>query len=120
MTICTLRQTAKAVIDHLLKIGKKERTLYTYRKDLDLIEDFFEGDLQLTDLRISQVGKCYKSDALHILPNGEECAERTVTKTMRVFRMMVVWAKATGRIDALLLTNSTPMGHSQVKDASDE
>ncbi len=34
----TIHETTTAFIAHLRENGKKERTLYTYRKDLDLIE----------------------------------------------------------------------------------
>ena len=120
MTNCTLHQAAEAFIGHLRETGKKERTLYTYRKDLDLVEGFFGGDRQLGDIRLPQVGKFYKSDALLKLPDGKERAERTVAKTVRVFRMMMVWAKDSGRIEELSLPKSTPMGHSRVKGPSDE
>lgn len=120
MTDCTVHQTAEAFIGHLRKTGKKERTLYTYRKDLDVVEGFFDGDRQLAEIRLSQVGKFYKSDLLLKLPDGKERAERTVVKTVRVFRMMMVWAKESGRIEELPLPKSTPMGHSRVKESSDE
>jgi hypothetical protein len=100
--------------------GKKERTLYTYRKDLDVVESFFGGGRQLAEIRLPQVGKFYKSDMLLKLPDGKERAERTVAKTVRVFRMMMVWARESGRIEELPLPKSTPMGHSRVKETSDE
>ncbi len=43
--------------------------------------------------------KFFKSAALHNLPDGSVRAERTVAKTVRVFRMMMAWANETGRID---------------------
>ena len=115
MTECTVHQAAEAFIGHLRESGKKERTLYTYRKDLDAVEAFFGADR-----RLPQVGKFYKSDLLLKLPDGKERAERTVAKTVRVFRMMIVWARESGRIEELPLPKSTPMGHSRVKESSDE
>jgi hypothetical protein len=47
MTECTVHQAAEAFIGHLRESGKKERTLYTYRKDLDVVESFFGADRQL-------------------------------------------------------------------------
>ena len=38
MTEMTIHETTAAFINHLRENGKKERTPYTYRKDLDLIE----------------------------------------------------------------------------------
>ena len=120
MTECTVHQAAEAFIGHLRESGKKERTLYTYRKDLDMVESFFGADRQLAEIRLPQVGKFYKSDLLLKLPDGKERAERTIAKTVRVFRMMMVWARESGRIEELLLPKSTPMGHSRVKESSDE
>jgi len=115
-----VHQAAEAFIGHLRESGKKERTLYTYRKDLDAVEAFFGADRQLAEIRLPQVGKFYKSDLLLKLPDGKERAERTVAKTVRVFRMMMVWARESGRIEELPLPKSTPMGHSRVKETSDE
>ena len=119
MTEMTIHETTAAFINHLRENGKKERTLYTYRKDLDLIEGYFGKDKKLQELRITQVGKFLKCDALLKLGNGNARAERTVAKTIRVFRMMLVWAKDTGLIDELPLPKSTPMGHSKQAEVID-
>ena len=71
MTECTVHQAAEAFIGHLRESGKKERTLYTYRKDLDVVESFFGADRQLAEIRLPQVGKFYKSDLLLKLPDGK-------------------------------------------------
>ena len=110
MTECTVHQAAEAFIGYLRESGKKERTLYT----------FFGADRQLAEIRLPQVGKFSKSDLLLKLPDGKERAERTIAKTVRVFRMMMVWARESGRIEELPLPKSTPMGHSRVKESSDE
>ena len=78
MTECTVHQAAEAFIGYLRESGKKERTLYTYRKDLDAVEAFFGADRQLAEIRLPQVGKFYKSDLLLKLPDGKERAKRTV------------------------------------------
>lgn len=119
MTEMTIHETTAAFINHLRGNGKKERTLYTYRKDLDLIEGYFGKDKKLQELRITQVGKFLKCDALLKLGNGNARAERTVAKTIRVFRMMLVWAKDSGFIDELPLPQSTPMGHSKQAEVTD-
>ncbi|MDH3345929.1 MAG: hypothetical protein OEL75_01960 [Kiritimatiellaceae bacterium] len=120
MTDETIHETTEAFIDHLRGLGKKERTLYTYAKDLALIEAFFGSDKQLADLRVPQVGKFFKSDLLLKRANGEPRAERTVAKTVRVFRMMLVWAQDVGRIDQLPLPKSTPMGRDKAVDEATE
>ena len=71
MTECTVHQAAEAFIGYLRESGKKERTLYTYRKDLDAVEAFFGADRQLAEIRLPQVGKFYKSDLLLKLPDGK-------------------------------------------------
>lgn len=116
MTDSTIHETAEAFIEHLRQLGKKERTLYTYAKDLALIEEYFGSDKRLADLRVPQVGKFLKSDQLLKRGNGDARAERTVAKTVRVFRMMLVWAKDTGKIEELPLPKSTPMGRDKTNE----
>ena len=89
----TLHDTTGAFLNHLQELGKKERTIYTYKKDLELAESFFGGDKPLTEIQSWQVGKFLKSNKLLKLANGKMRAERTVAKVVRVFRMMMVWAQ---------------------------
>ena len=119
MTEMTIHEATEAFIEQLRRLGKKERTLYTYAKDLALIEEYFGSDKKLASLRVPQVGKFLKSDQLLKRSNGEARAERTVAKTVRVFRMMLVWAKDTGKIEDLPLPKSTPMGRDKAEEASD-
>ena len=112
METMTVTQTAAAFLEHLKGLGKAERTIYTYRKDLDIVEAFFHGERPLLEIRVPQVGKFFKSELLLKKPTGVERAPRTVEKTVRVFRMMMVWSKETGLITELPLPKNTPMGHS--------
>ena len=116
MTDHTVKQTAKAFLNHLQGLGKKERTIYTYKKDLELAESFFGADKQLAEIQSWQVGKFLKSNKLLKLASGKMRAERTVAKAVRVFRMMMVWAQDTGLITELPLPKSTPMGRDKKKD----
>ncbi len=111
----TLHQTTESFLKHLQELGKKERTIYTYKKDLELAESFFGTDKQLTEIQSWQVGKFLKSDKLLKLANGKMRAERTVAKAVRVFRMMMVWAQETKLITELPLPKSTPMGRDKKK-----
>jgi len=77
------------------------------------IEAFFGADRKLAGILAPHVGKFFKSDALLKLPNGKKRAKPTVDKTRRVFRMFLIWAKETSRIDKLPLPKDTPMGRSQ-------
>ena len=116
----TLHEAAETYIEHLKAEGKKDRTLYTYKKDFEQIEGFFGQDKKLATILTAQVGKFLKSDILLKLPDGKERAERTVQKTVRVFRMFLVWAKQSGLIGELPLPKDTPMGRSVKKgDAQD-
>ena len=116
----TIHEAAEAFLGHLREQGKKERTLYTYRKDLEIVEAFFGGDKKMNSIRTPQVGKFFKSDTLLKLPSGRERAKPTLDKTVRVFRMFLVWAKDTGQLADLPLPKDTPMGHSRVKGQDDD
>jgi len=116
----TLHTAAEAYLEHLKAQGKKERTLFTYGKDFEQIEAFFGPEKDLASIQVAQVGKFFKSDILLKMPNGRDRAERTVTKTKRVFRMFLVWAVETGRIKALPLPKDTPMGRSVPKEGASD
>jgi hypothetical protein len=119
MNDCTLHEAAQAYLEHLRTQGKKERTLYTYSRDFLQIEEFFGADKKLRAILPPHVGKFLKSDALLKLPNGGDRAKPTVDKTVRVFRMFLMWAKETGRIDKLPLPKDIPMGRSKEKEGED-
>ena len=125
MTNPTIHDAAQAYLEHLCQQGKKERTLYTYAKDFDLIEGFFGGDKPLASIRTPQVGKFFKSDHLLKMPSGPDGIQKprakpTVDKTVRVFRMFLVWAKKPGRLAELPLPKDTPMGYSRKKEQADD
>jgi len=115
----TLHDAAQAFLEHLREQGKKERTLYTYGRDLLQMEAFFGADRKLAAILPPHIGKFLKSDELLRLPGGTERAKPTVEKTVRVLRMFLVWAKETGRIDKLPLPKDLPMGRSQEKENRD-
>jgi len=71
-------------------------------------------------LRVPRVGKFYKSATLLKTPDGKDRAERTIAKTMRVFRMMMIWAADTWIIAELPLPKNTPMGYSKTKDEGND
>lgn len=120
MKDCTLHDAAQAYIEYLRTQGKKERTLYTYGQDFKQMEAFFGADKKLTAILAPHVGKFLKSDALLKLPGGGDRAKPTVDKTIRVFRMFLVWAKDTGRIDKLPLPKDLPMGRSSQKETAND
>lgn len=99
MSEMTLGQAMAEYLEHLKSEGKSERTIYTYRMDAKQITEFFGADRRLTSILTPHVGKFLKSDALLRLPSGNERAEPTVRKTVRVLRMFMTWARETGYID---------------------
>jgi len=116
----TIHDAGQAYLEHLRTLSKKDRTIYTYSKDFELIEDFFGGDKPLASIRTPQVGKFFKSDHLLKMASGKERAKPTVDKVMRVFRMFLFWAKETGRLAELPLPKDTPMGHSRTKEQDND
>ncbi len=116
----TIHEAAQAFLDHLRAQGKKERTLYTYGRDFQIIESFFGAEKPLVSIRTPQVGKFFKSDHLLRMPSGKERAKPTLDKTVRVLRMFLVWARETGRLTELPLPRDTPMGHSRKKEQGDD
>ena len=109
-------EAARDYLEHLANQGKKERTLYTYGKDLEQIEAFFGTGRKLTGILAPHVGKFFRSDALLKLPSGKERSQPTVEKTKRVLRMFLVWAHETDRIDKLPLPKGTAMGRNAKKE----
>ena len=112
----TLHQATRSYLEYLASQGKKERTLYTYGRDLERIEAFFGADRKLTGILAPHVGKFFRSDALLKLPSGKERSRLTVEKTKRALRMFLVWAHETGRIDKFPLPKGTAMGRSARKE----
>ena len=112
MSDITLHDALQEYLTHLRSEGKSERTLYTYGKDATQIEAYFKPEKRLSAIMIPHVSGFLKSDALLKLPDGKERSEPTVKKTIRVFRMFLVWALGKGYISKLPLPKDLPMGHS--------
>jgi site-specific recombinase XerD len=108
-----LRDAIALYLEHLKAQGKNERTLYTYGKDLEQIQSFFGSERLVQSISLSLVGKFLKSDSLLKLPSGRDRAPQTVKKTMRVFRMLMIWLYEQGIISDLPLSRSYPMGRNQ-------
>jgi len=97
----TLKDAAPQYIEHLRAAGKKEQTLRTYAKALEVAIAFFDEGKTLKALRPTGVGRFLKSDALLKKPNGSDRAKPTVDQIIRVFRMLLEWATAKGAIEAV-------------------
>lgn len=119
----TLHDALQEYLSALRADGKSERTLYTYTKDTEQIESHFGTEKKLSAILIPHVSGFLKSDTLLKMPSGKEHSEPTVKKTVRVFRMFLVWALGQGYISKLPLPKDTPMGRSlkttpEVQDAT--
>ncbi len=99
----TLHTTIDEYIEHLKAQGKSERTLYTYGKDFEQIEAYFGPDKKLGSILIPHVSGFLKSDALLKMHGDKDRSEITVRKTVRVFRMFLVWCLERGYIAKLPL-----------------
>lgn len=112
MTDKTLHDTAQEYLAYLKENGKSERTLYTYAKDFEQIESYFGPDKKLSAILIPHVSGFFKSDALLKMHGDKDRSEITIKKTIRVFRMFLVWCLTRGYITKLPLPKETPMGNS--------
>lgn len=108
----TLHEAVEEYLEHLKSSGKSERTIYTYSKDFDQIEAFFGTDKKLTSILVPHVSSFLKSDVLLKMRGDKNRSEVTIRKTIRVFRMFLVWCLEQGYIIKLPLPKDTPMGRS--------
>ena len=108
----TLHEALQEYLEHLKAEGKSDRTIYTYGKDAQQIEAFFGPGKKLSAILIPRVASFLKSDALLRLPNGNERMGATVQKTVRVFRMFMIWAIGRKYIASLPFPKDLPLGHS--------
>lgn len=108
----TLHEAIEEHLEYLKSQGKSERTIYTYSKDFEQIESYFGPHKKLSSILIPHVSGFLKSDALLKMRGDKDRSEITVKKTVRVFRMFLVWCLAQGYIAKLPLPKDTPMGRS--------
>ena len=97
----TLKDAAPRFIEHLRAAGRKEQTLRTYAKALEVAAGFFGDGKSLKAIRPADVGRFLKSDHLLKKPNGKERAEPTIKQIVRVLRMFLEWAQAQGMVETL-------------------
>ena len=116
----SFEQTAKDFIEHLRQAGKKERTLYTYSRTWSRSVPFSARTNRSPASNLFRWASFSNPTLCSSWPMEPIGPERTVAKTVRVFRMMMIWAKETGRIEILPLPKSTPMGHSKIKEEHDD
>ncbi|MBZ0271386.1 hypothetical protein K8I61_05075 [bacterium] len=109
----TMKEATEQYLAHLRTIGKNERTIYTYGKDLELAVEYFGEGKDIAKILPVHVAAFFKADNVNKLIReakepGKPRQERpkspiTITKTKRVFRMMLVFCKDQGWLDKVPL-----------------
>jgi site-specific recombinase XerD len=106
MTI-SLKQASIEFLENLKEEGKAERSLYTYGMDLEQIRAYFGNEKIISKILIPHVAGFMKSDGL-LKKNSKEGlilrAKPTIDKTIRIFRMLMIWAKDKGYVERLPFT----------------
>ena len=114
-----VKTASEAYLTHLKTQGLKERTLYTYGKDLEQVRQFFGDESLMEEIHLLKVGKFLKSDILLKLANGKDRAEPTVKKTVRVFTHFILWSYKQGYLDALPLPKALTEKTSTVSNSEE-
>jgi len=104
----TLAEAVEQYMTLLQQQNKSKATLYTYGMDLKQVLAYFGNERSVQSISLPQVGKFYRSDILLKCPNGKKRAEQTVRKTVRVFRMFILWLHSQGQIDTIPLPKQLP------------
>ena len=106
----TLKEASEEFLNKLKTEEKSERTVYTYGKDLEQIMAFFGENKEINKILIPHAGKFLKSDELLKKKDKEnnliDRAKPTIDKTIRVFRMLMLWAKEQEYIQNLPLSKA--------------
>jgi site-specific recombinase XerC len=104
----TIVEAVEQYMTYLHEQGKSKATLYTYGMDLKQVLDYFGSDKTVQSITLPQVGKFYRSDILLKLPKGEYRADQTIRKTVRVFRMLMLWLQVEGQIEVVPIPKHVP------------
>ena len=98
----SLKEVGTEYLNYLKEKGLSDRSIYTYSNDLKQITAFFGEDKEIDKILIPHVGKFLKSDEL-LKKKDLDRAKPTIDKTIRFFRMLMIWAKEQGYIENLPL-----------------
>jgi site-specific recombinase XerD len=108
-----LSEAAQLYLEHLEQLGKHKRTISTYYRDLQQVQAFFGAERLVNNIPLPLIGRFLKSNELLLLKNGQPRASQTVNKTIRVFRMFMLWLSHQGHITELHLPKSVPWGRNK-------
>ena len=101
----SLKEAGKEYLNHLKEKGLSDRSIYTYGNDLKQIIAFFGEEKEIDKILIPHVGRFLKSDEL-LKKKDLDRAKPTIDKTIRFFRMLILWAKEQGYIENLPFTKA--------------
>ena len=108
-----------AFFSFLAEKGNSRRTIYTYRKDLELFERFFGPNKPVAEIAESHVRDFTESPictTVNGLPDGRERALPTVNKTKRLVRIFLEWLVATGKLKQSPIPRDLRMGSKSVEE----
>jgi len=86
-------------LDYLKTQGKRERTLYTYGKDMEIFLEHFGPEKTIIKITKPSMGSFLKSDGVMHTVSGRTKSNITITKTRRVVSQFMDWLVSTGVID---------------------
>lgn len=113
----TLQTVAQAFILTLVNQGKGKITTRAYLADLQQPIAYFGADRPISSITLPMVGKFLKSEALNFKANGQPRSARSIDRSLRVFRMMLVYAMNQGLIQTLPLPKVVSRGYSLKESA---
>jgi site-specific recombinase XerD len=117
-TEITLEAAAWQYIQHLQEQNKSSITVNAYTWDLKQVMAFFGTDCLLSRITLAWVGRFLKSPELLENRKREPRSVRTVEKTIRVFRLFLMWSQRQGWIESLPLPKAVPLGRRQNREGS--
>jgi len=78
-------------LDHLKSNGKKEKTLYTYGKDVELLVNHFGNGKAINKITKPLMGGFLKCDGILKTTSGRDKSHITINKTKRVVSQLFDW-----------------------------
>jgi site-specific recombinase XerD len=117
-TEITLEAATWQYIQHLQEQNKSSITVNAYTWDLKQVMAFFGTDCLLPRITLTWVGRFLKSPELLENRKGEPRSVRTVEKTIRVFRLFLIWSQRQGWIESLPLPKAVSLGRQQNREDS--
>jgi site-specific recombinase XerD len=111
-TSILLEDAIWSYLQYLTEQGKSGITVNAYRNDLKQAIAFFGADCELSRITLSWVGRFLKSPQL--LEKGPEQPRgaQSIKRSLRVFRMLLIWSQEQGWVETLPLPKAVSLGRS--------